>query len=159
MTSAKRLESFAQWTDLAAVSRYRVGEFTKESTREFQISRRTLEVFFRKQTGHSPRQWLDLVRTVMAVRFLIEGKAPKATWIDLGYRDGSHFYHQFKRYLVLTPGEFIDRCGTAQVLITLLQVVASGNRSLASTTHRLETLVSIIRHVKTQQNVSIKIPI
>src|SRR6266404_6994216 len=71
------------------------------------VSLHVLEDNFKAEIGRPPGRWLCEMRCLMAMRLLLKGWKGQAVASELGYTDESHFYHEFKRIVGLSPREFI----------------------------------------------------
>ena len=73
---------------------------------EFLSPSRYREVF-KKVTGHSPSEYITLVRLRQACDLLDEGNLSiEETAIQAGYSDRLYFQRVFKSHLGITPGEY-----------------------------------------------------
>lgn len=99
-----RLKDVGNWMELARQSGYNariLAGLCGISTRQL---RRLASDFFRQ----SPQQWLNEQRLILAAEMLLKDcDSIKLLAGELGYKDGSHFCHQFKRRYGLAPKEFI----------------------------------------------------
>lgn len=93
-----------------AVAHALLGEAAPERTveawaEEAQVSVRTLQRLFSRDTGLSFGQWCRHVRMLEAVRRLSAGEAVGDVALTCGYRSASAFVAAFRRVYGLTPGE------------------------------------------------------
>lgn len=91
---------------------YNEGNITvEEITRNFNISYRTIYRIFTKQLGICPKEYLKIVRFSKVCNLL--KKYPFIDWNEMayscGYYDQSHFIHDFKNILKVSPEEFVNR--------------------------------------------------
>ena len=63
---------------------------------------------FEKETGLPPHAYLETVRIRKAREFLDRGHTLVSAALLAGYVDQSHFTHRFKRFLGITPGQYIQ---------------------------------------------------
>lgn len=70
------------------------------------IRRETLIRSFKKQTGFSPRAYLNNVRIEKAKQLLKNGQSIIETSYELGFADQSHFYKTFIHYTASTPSQY-----------------------------------------------------
>jgi AraC-like DNA-binding protein len=63
---------------------------------------------FEKETGLPPHAYLETVRIRKAREFLDRGNPLVSAALLAGYVDQSHFTHRFKRFLGITPGQYIQ---------------------------------------------------
>jgi len=62
---------------------------------------------FEKETGLPPHAYLETVRIRKAREFLDHGYTVVFAALSAGYVDQSHLTHRFKRFLGITPGQYI----------------------------------------------------
>jgi len=67
---------------------------------------------FEKETGLPPHAYLETVRIRKAREFLDRGHTLVSAALLVGYVDQSHFTHRFKRFLGITPGQYIRGVST-----------------------------------------------
>lgn len=63
---------------------------------------------FKKNTGITPFEYINLQRTIQAKKYLREGESLIETALSTGYYDQSHFNHYFKRYVGLSPNDYAN---------------------------------------------------
>ena len=63
---------------------------------------------FKKNIGITPFEYINLQRSIHAKRYLREGKSIIETSLSTGYFDQSHFNLYFKRYVGLSPKDYIN---------------------------------------------------
>jgi transcriptional regulator GlxA family with amidase domain len=93
------LKQIQDWCQLAEDSHWRVSELAKKCS----VSPRTLQRYFLKQMGKSPKDWLLEHRYRRAVELLTKGKSVKETAIHVGYGHSNSFSRQFKKYWGTQP--------------------------------------------------------
>lgn len=64
---------------------------------------------FEKETGLPPHAYLENVRIRKAREFLDRGFTVVSAALAAGYVDQSHLTHRFKRFLGITPGQYIHK--------------------------------------------------
>jgi len=74
---------------------------------EANISARTVERIFKKETGFSYKQWQQRLILLRAVTLLKSGTPVKTIALELSYQTSSAFIAMFKRIMKHTPGEYI----------------------------------------------------
>jgi AraC-like DNA-binding protein len=62
---------------------------------------------FERETGLPPHGYLENVRIRKAREFLDEGQSLAGAALAAGYSDQSHLTHRFKRFLGITPGQYV----------------------------------------------------
>jgi AraC-like DNA-binding protein len=62
---------------------------------------------FERETGIPPHAYLEGVRIRKACRYLDQGRTIVSTALTVGYTDQSHLTRRFKRYMGVTPGQYI----------------------------------------------------
>jgi AraC-like DNA-binding protein len=85
----------------AHVARYRVHKWASECG----VSPRQLQRRVRKQTGHSARSWLNILRQKRGFLLISNGSTLKETAWALGYLHVTHFSRDFKRYYGVSPSQ------------------------------------------------------
>jgi len=63
---------------------------------------------FEKETGLPPHAYLETVRIRKAREFLDHGHSIVSAALSAGYVDQSHLTHRFKRFLGITPGQYVQ---------------------------------------------------
>ncbi len=71
------------------------------------VSARTVERIFKKETGYSYKQWQQRLILLRAIAMLKNGTAIKSIALELGYQTSSAFITMFKRIMKLTPSQYI----------------------------------------------------
>lgn len=74
--------------------------------RKLNTSPAVLSRYFKKCYGISPQKYRQWLRTMVAMRSLIEGEAIAQVQMDSGYQDLSRFYKQFKQITQSSPGQY-----------------------------------------------------
>ena len=74
---------------------------------------RQLQRKFRHQFGRTPQSWLNERRMMSARQRLLAGEPVKKVAFDLGFKQVSHFYRQFKSLNHMTTSEFLSMMMTA----------------------------------------------
>ncbi|MGB0019481.1 MAG: AraC family ligand binding domain-containing protein [Candidatus Sulfotelmatobacter sp.] len=62
---------------------------------------------FERETGLPPHAYLETVRIRKAREFLDRGHTVVSAALSVGYADQSHLTHRFKRFLGITPGQYV----------------------------------------------------
>jgi AraC-like DNA-binding protein len=62
---------------------------------------------FEREIGLPPHAYLENVRIQKAREFLNRGATLASTALSAGYSDQSHLTHRFKRFLGITPGQYV----------------------------------------------------
>ena len=65
---------------------------------------------FENETGLPPHAYLEGVRVQKARECLDRGETIVSTALSVGYSDQSHLTRRFKRFLGITPGQYIREC-------------------------------------------------
>jgi transcriptional regulator GlxA family with amidase domain len=94
---------FERWEDLAEAAHYNAKELAKLCN----LSVRQLERNFHHNLERSPQDWLNEERIKAARQLLLSGKPVKKVASDLGFKQVSHFYRQFKSFNQMTTSEFV----------------------------------------------------
>jgi len=66
---------------------------------------------FAREVGLPPHAYLEGVRIQRAVERLRRGESIAATALSVGYADQSHFTRRFKRFVGVTPGQYVREAG------------------------------------------------
>jgi AraC-like DNA-binding protein len=69
------------------------------------ISLRHLERYFEADLGRPPQHWLNEQRMAAARHLLVEGRQIKWVSCELGFKQASHFCHQFKQHYGCTASQ------------------------------------------------------
>lgn len=106
--SSEQVDSYA----VAKVRKYLEQHFDEkiqvEELAEFaRISPFYLTRLFERELGVPPYEYLVKIRLAYAQRFLREGESIAGAAYRAGFSDQSHLNRFFKRYMGLTPGEFV----------------------------------------------------
>lgn len=62
---------------------------------------------FEREVGLPPHAYLESVRITKAREFLDRGAPLASAALSVGYSDQSHLTHRFKRFLGITPGQYV----------------------------------------------------
>jgi AraC-like DNA-binding protein len=80
--------------------------------RTLNISYRTLHRIFQNDIGLCPKEYLKIIRFNKVCKYL--KNYPSVGIMDIihetGYYDQSHFIHEFKEIMKITPQEFLNEC-------------------------------------------------
>ena len=93
-----------QWFLLSNLSGYNAIRLAKLTG----ITVRQLERYFQKDFNRSPQDWLNEQRIIAARYLLLNAKSVKSIAIQLGYKQPSHFSHEFKRYYGVSPSKYLE---------------------------------------------------
>lgn len=80
--------------------------------KEANISARTVERIFKKETGFSYKQWQQRLILLRAIALLKSGTPVKTIAIELAYQTSSAFIAMFKRVMKQTPSQYIKSLHT-----------------------------------------------
>jgi len=97
------LNHVQDWRELARQSRYKAGSLAEL----LHISPWTLQRCIRRLFERSPQDWLNEQRLVLAAEMLPDCDSLKGLAYELGYKNESHFCHQFKRHYGRSPKDFL----------------------------------------------------
>jgi AraC-like DNA-binding protein len=78
------------------------------------VSVRTLERYFLKTMGMTPKKWLEEQRQNQAVQLLRDGSPVKETAARVGFKHAQHFSREFKKHWGSCPtakGSFLSQFG------------------------------------------------
>ena len=89
-----RLDQIQKWPELAEEVQWSASTLA----RQCGVSLRTLERYFLRNLGKSPKIWLLEKRQERAIEMLREGSSVKETAAYLGYKYPTHFARAFKNY-------------------------------------------------------------
>jgi AraC-like DNA-binding protein len=87
------------WPELARQAQWSASALAKLCG----VSVRTLERFFQKTTGLSPKVWLQEQRQQQAIKLLKDGRTVKEAADGAGYQHASTFSREFKKYWGVCP--------------------------------------------------------
>jgi len=96
-----KLNTIQNWPERANHANWSVSGLSKLCG----VSRRTLERYFLKHIGKSPKAWLAEQRQQQAIELLQEGNTVKETANCLQYKHPSHLTNGFKKYWGHCPTE------------------------------------------------------
>ena len=94
-----RLKHMQNLPDLATEGNWSVAELA----RFCNVGVRTLETYFVKAMGKTPKAWLQERRQKKAAGLLQDGWLVKEVAIQLGYKHSTHFSREFKKYWGYSP--------------------------------------------------------
>jgi|SRR5271154_5180922 len=94
-----KLNQIQNWSELAKEALWSASILSKTC----RVSVRTLERFFLKRTGKSPKAWLAEERQSRAIELLRDGRSIKETAVSLGYRHPTNFSRQFAKHWGTCP--------------------------------------------------------
>src|SRR5947208_3017609 len=94
-----RLRYIHNWKELAAKADWSASMLANGCG----VSLRTLQRYFGKEMGKSPKVWLAEQRQYQAMELLRKGHSVKELADRLGYEHPTHFSRDFKRYWGCTP--------------------------------------------------------
>jgi transcriptional regulator GlxA family with amidase domain len=97
-----RLIKIQAWEELAKQARFQPASMAALCP----ISLRQLERFFVETFDKSPGEWARELRCRLARQLISEGWSTKAVAAELGFVDGAHFCHEFKRVYGFPPQSF-----------------------------------------------------
>ena len=83
----------------------------EELAAKTDYSSRQMEHLFRKKFGYGPKRLSQYVRLHCAVNYIVQepGQSFRVLAERLGYSDQSHFQREFKRFMGMTPKQFVMR--------------------------------------------------
>ena len=96
---SKRLEKIEDWEALAREADFEPGTMAALCP----ISLRQLERHFRLHFQKTPRQWVRELRCRQAQELVIRGYSNKAIVAELRFGSESHFCHEFKKVVGVSP--------------------------------------------------------
>jgi len=106
-----KLDEVQNWSELAKEAKWSVVILAKYCG----VSARTLERYFLKSIGITPKTWLNEERQVTAIKLRYAGNSVKETAYYLGYRQTSTFSREFTKFWGFPPiqAEAIPRSYTS----------------------------------------------
>jgi AraC-like DNA-binding protein len=96
---SSHLEKIEDWEKLATLADFSLRQMADACG----VSSRQLERYFQRRFGKTPRLWLCEFRYRMAWFLIDHGYSTKATALELGFSNPSHFCHEFKRIHGIRP--------------------------------------------------------
>jgi|ERR1017187_10636281 AraC-like DNA-binding protein len=94
-----RLSHIQNWSVLAQASNWSALTLAKQCG----VSLRTLERYFLKEMGKTPKVWLVDQRQRQAAKLFQHGSSVKETAYGLGYKHVAHFSRDFKEFWGNSP--------------------------------------------------------
>jgi len=94
-----RLQQIQDWPERARVAKWRAATLAKNCG----VSMRTLQRYFLKEMGKSPKLWLAEQRQLDAVEVLKTCSCVKEAASNLGYKHTHHFSRDFKAHWGYCP--------------------------------------------------------
>lgn len=104
------LHQITNWPELAEEAKWNSGKLAAVC----KVSLRTLERFFLKKFGQTPKRWITEQRQIRAAKRIQEGRWLKEVAADTGYDSHTQFSRDFKGYWGLSPREYVRRSGLGQ---------------------------------------------
>jgi AraC-like DNA-binding protein len=98
-----RLDKVQNWPELAKQAGFRAGFLSQL----VGISARQLRRYARNHFGQNLQNWLNAQRLILAAEILKDCDSIKRLAGELGYKDCSHFCHQFKHRYGMSPTKFL----------------------------------------------------
>ena len=92
----------AVWRELAQRAHYNAIQLAQL----YHVSPRQLRRRFQETKGCSPQKWLDAFRIQVARQLITEGVSIKELTFELGFKQTSHFYRHFRKFMQMTPRQF-----------------------------------------------------
>jgi two-component system response regulator YesN len=108
-----KLNHIQNWPELAKQANWSVREMAKLC----DISVRSLELYFLKNIGKSPKTWSAEQRQMQASDLLRSGLSVKETAALLGYRHAHHLSREFKKYWGHYPTQMASSMRNVRVLV------------------------------------------
>ena len=107
---------------------------TRQVARRANLSVRTLERLFRRETGLTFGKWRQQLRLLHALRLLAAGRPVTAAALEVGYESASAFIVMFKRTLGVTPHRYFatgssDAAGSARSRVSIRSESARRRRA------------------------------
>lgn len=100
-----KLRHIQNWPERAQAANWSADKLAKDCG----ISLRTLQRYFLKKMGKSPKKWLLEQQLQQAIKLFQEGSSIKETAGHLGYKSQHHFARQFKRQTGYPPGQLLNQ--------------------------------------------------
>lgn len=84
----------------------------QELTQELCYSQRQVERIFKEHTGFTIKKYEGILRMQQALHLIKQETVDQdMIYENLGYYDQAHFIHEFKRYTMQTPGNYVKNQG------------------------------------------------
>ena len=96
------LDQVTDWAARAKVGHYRAAKLASAC----KVTPRHLERYFHTRHQAAPHHWLRDLRMRLAVELIRDQTPLKVVRLELGYKDPSHFAHDFKDYFGVCPSHF-----------------------------------------------------
>ena len=97
----ERLHQIQNWPERAQVARWCANTLAKNCG----VSLRTLERYFLKEMGKSPKAWLSEQRQQQAGKLMDNGSSVKAAAELLDFKHSNHLTNAFKKHWGSCPSE------------------------------------------------------
>lgn len=98
-----KLNQVENWRQLAKEATWSVSRLA----RSCGVMPRTLERYFRRNMGTSPKSWMIEQRQLMACKLLRDKcVSVKEAAMQLGYTQAQHFSQDFRKYWGVYPSQF-----------------------------------------------------
>lgn len=72
------------------------------------LTPRQLERIFKGRFGIGPKRWIRMKRMILARNRLRTAESVKSVGWETGFKQPSHFSHEFRRYLGTSPSSLFD---------------------------------------------------
>jgi transcriptional regulator GlxA family with amidase domain len=102
------LHQITNWLELTKEAKWNSGRLAKKC----KVSLRTLERFFIKNFGKTPKRWITEQRHTLAAKRLEDGSWSKEAAAAAGYVYHTQFSREFKSHWGLAPNEYARRPAT-----------------------------------------------
>jgi transcriptional regulator GlxA family with amidase domain len=100
MIVSRRLRHINNWDELGECVNWSATALAKNCN----VSLRTLQRYFLKTMGRSPKEWLQVQRQIKASELLNRGWTVKEVAGRVGYKYVSSFSHGFVKHWNISPG-------------------------------------------------------
>jgi transcriptional regulator GlxA family with amidase domain len=94
-----KLNHVQNWSELAQQADWRAATLAKNC----DVSLRTLQRYFLKEIGKSPKAWLAEQRQQQAAKLLQGGSSVKEAAASLDYKNPNHLTNEFKKHWGYCP--------------------------------------------------------